>query len=138
MEEYNFRVSCDKNKLVEVRRFFNEVLKKYSISEKEKITMILAVDEVCANLMIHSHNCNPCELLEVNIKFNTQKSIIIEITDYGDGFDIQQYKEPSLADIVRSKRKGGIGLMLVRRIMDKVEYIEKDKKNIYRLYKKLA
>jgi len=37
---------------------------------------------------------------------------------------------------VKKKKKGGIGLMLVKRIMDKVEFVNRDQKNICILRKK--
>jgi serine/threonine-protein kinase RsbW len=35
------------------------------------------------------------------------------------------------------KKKGGLGLMLVKRIMDKVEFIKNEDNNICRLKKKI-
>lgn len=134
--EYNFKVSCSKNKLGEIRRFIKKVLKEHAIPDLELNTIVLAVDEVCANLIIHSHNCNPHEQLELKVDISKNK-ITFDIIDNGIGFNIEKYKEPSLFDIVKQKKKGGIGLMLVRRIMDDIEFIQGDKRNVYRLKKRL-
>jgi len=134
--EYRFKVSCSKNRLGDIRKFIKNVLEKHQVADLEKNTIILAVDEVCANLIIHSHNCNPSEQLELKVHVN-KKNITFDIIDKGVGFNIENYKEPSLVDIVRQKKKGGIGLMLVKRIMDDIEFIEGDKMNVYRLHKKL-
>lgn len=133
---YKFKVSCSKNKLGEIRSFIKRVLDDHQVPEMEKNTIVLAVDEVCANLIIHSHNCNPREQLELKVNING-KSITFDIIDKGIGFNIENYKEPSLNEIVKQKKKGGIGLMLVKRIMDEIEFIEGDKINVYRLHKKL-
>ena len=135
--EYKFKVPCSKSKLGEIREFLQRVLSENSIPEITVNTLVLAVDEVCANLIIHSHNCNPNDQIELKVKVNGQSEITFDIIDHGDGFNIGNYKEPSISDIVKQKRKGGIGLMLVRRIMDEVELIEGKKGNVYRLHKKI-
>ncbi len=135
--EYRFKVSCSKNKLGEIREFLQQVLGENSIPEVTINTLVLAVDEVCANLIIHSHHCNPNEHIELKVSMNGNSEIIFDIIDNGVGFNICDYKEPSLSDIVRQKRKGGIGLMLVKRIMDEIELIKGEKKNVYRLHKKI-
>ena len=135
--EYKFKVPCSKSKLGEIREFLQRVLSENSIPEVTVNTLVLAVDEVCANLIIHSHNCNPDEQIELKVNVNGQSEITFDIIDHGDGFNIGNYEEPSISDIVKQKRKGGIGLMLVRRIMDEIELIEGKKGNVYRLHKKI-
>ena len=135
--EYRFKVPCTKSKLGDIRDFLQQVLSENSIPEVTINTLVLAVDEVCANLIIHSHNCNPDEHLELKVKVIGNSEITFDIIDHGDGFNIGEYKEPLISDIVRQKRKGGIGLMLVRRIMDEIELIKGKKKNVYRLHKKI-
>jgi len=135
--DYKFKVPCSKSKLGEIREFLQRVLSENSIPEVTVNTLVLAVDEVCANLIIHSHNCNPEDHLELRVKVKGQSEITFEIIDRGDGFNIANYKEPLISDIVKQKRKGGIGLMLVRRIMDEIELIEGKNKNVYRLHKKI-
>jgi serine/threonine-protein kinase RsbW len=98
--------------------------------------MVLAVDEVCANLMIHSHKCNPKKSIDLLIDVKNQE-VIFEIKDTGNGFNIKNYQEPTIKDIIVEKKKGGLGLMLVKRIMDKVEFIKIDNSNICRLKKKI-
>ena len=113
------------------------LLQKHKIPELEAGEMVLAVDEICANLMIHSHNCNPKKHIGVKIKVSEGKEVVFEITDYGVGFNFCRYKEPSLEDIIKEKKKGGVGLILVKRIMDQMEFIRKANRNIYRMVKKL-
>ncbi len=134
---YSFKVPCCKDKLQSIRDFIYNTLQHYDISEVELSQMVLAVDEVCANLMIHSHQCNPKESLELVIVVKDKESVTFEIRDKGAGFNIKNYKEPCLEQIIREKKKGGIGLLLVKRIMDHIEfsYNAKTSRNIYRLHK---
>ncbi len=131
------KVPCQKEKLKEVRLFVEQLLQKHEIPDIEAGEMVLAVDEVCANLMIHSHNCNPKKSIGVKINVRKDQEVVFEITDYGVGFNFCRYKEPSLEDIIKEKKKGGVGLILVKRIMDSMEFIRKANRNVYRMVKKI-
>ena len=87
--------------------------------------------------MIHSHQCDPKKHIGVKINVREGQEVIFEITDYGIGFNFCRYKEPSLDDIIKEKKKGGVGLILVKRIMDNMEFIRKANRNVYRMVKKL-
>ena len=128
-------IPCEKEKLESVRVFVQRQLDTYGLSEIESHKLVLAIDEVCANMIIHSNNCDPNESLELEMKFKKNENIIFVIRDKGESFDINAYKEPSMQEIISSKRKGGLGLMLVKRIMDKIEFSTEKNHNICRLIK---
>ena len=134
---YKFKIPCSKDKLGEIREFLQNVLSENAIPEVTINALVLAVDEVCANLIIHSHHCNPDENIELKVRLNGKSEITFDIIDHGVGFNISDYEEPLISDIIKQKRKGGIGLMLVKRIMDKIKLIKGKKKNVYRLHKKI-
>lgn len=133
--EYNFKVPCSKSRLGDIREFLVKVLHENDVPEVTMGSLVLAVDEVCANLIIHSHKCNEKDHLELKVKIDKNQGITFYIIDNGDGFNIGNYEEPSISEIVRQKRKGGVGLILVRRIMDEIELIKQKNQNIYRLHK---
>lgn len=135
--KYCYKVPCKKEKLKEIRCFVQEVLNKHGLSEVDVSTLVLAIDEVCANLIIHSHSCNPKESIELEIKVDKRSGLIFNIIDKAEIFNINEYKEPTLEDIVKKQRKGGIGLILVKRIMDDIQIISKNKQHICRLVKKI-
>jgi serine/threonine-protein kinase RsbW len=134
---YNLIISCNKSNLEKIRSFLDEKLHNHDIPDIEIYKMILAIDEVCANLIIHANNCNPSEKLELAIEVKPEVEVIFIIKDHGIGFDINRYKEPELNEIVSTKRKGGLGLMLVKRIMDKIEFSTEKNYNICTLVKNL-
>lgn len=132
--EHKYKASCSKDQLRKIRAFVKEVLQGYSISEVKINELILAVDEVCANLIIHSCSCDPNYSIDLIIKKDS-KNIIFEFINRGESFDILSYKEPDLEELIESKRKGGLGLMLVNRIMDKIEHERVKGLDIYRMFK---
>ena len=134
---FNISVPCLKSNLQRIRKFIIDVLREQHLSEVEVHSMVLAVDEVCANLMIHSNNCSPLHSIDVIIIIKGKGKIVFDIIDKGRGFDIRKYPEPDIKEIIRMKKKGGVGLMLVKRIMDDIDFITKEDYNIVRLTKNL-
>jgi serine/threonine-protein kinase RsbW len=134
---YKQKVGCNIENLKGVRDFIRTALKDNGVPDLQISELVLALDEMCSNLMIHSHQCNPEELFEINIIFKKGDPIIFEIIDDGNTFDINQFAEPELGNLVHEKRKGGLGIRLVKSIMDKIEYQNRSGKNVCRLIKKI-
>jgi serine/threonine-protein kinase RsbW len=135
--KYTYKVGCSTENLRGIRDFIRESLKKHGVSDLDISEMVLAMDEMCSNLMIHAHDCNPDELFELNIEAKKNCPIVFEIIDDGTVFDINQFQAPELGSIVHEKRKGGLGIRLVKSIMDNVEYERTAGMNICRLTKKV-
>jgi len=134
---HKYKVPCLRDNLKLIRSFVNSVLNKFSLSELEVNQLVLAVDEICTNVVIYSNSCNPNDCIEINIE-DIEDKLIFEIIDpEADVFDINQYTEPGIDQIVQDKRKGGMGLMLVNRIMDSVELKNESDKKVWILSKKV-
>ncbi len=132
----SFHIPCSTCHLKEARSFLNEVLGEVGLNETDQNAIVLAVDEVCANIIIHSE-CNSDEKIELNVEWK-EHNLIFEIIHKGQtSFDINAYTGPELDEIIRSKRKGGVGILLVKKIMDKIEIFSSNGTNICRLYKSI-
>lgn len=131
------KIPCSKDQLSEVRRFVKSALVEVKISGIQCHEIILAIDEICANMIIHSNNCNPCKEIQVSMELRQENQLCFEIMDHGIAFNLGDYREPSLGELIQSKKKGGLGLMLVKKIMDTVEFKCEKGRNICRMVKKL-
>lgn len=127
-------IGCNKDELVKIRQFTSDLLDEHNVPDLQAHKLVLAVDEVCANLIIHANDCNPDSHIEFYIDFHP-KQIVFTFKDKGVGFDINEYESPSMHDLISSRRQGGLGLMLVKRIMDKIEFSTEKNNNICRLIK---
>lgn len=127
-------IGCNKAELVKIRQFTSDALEHHQVPDLQAHKLVLAVDEVCANLIIHANDCNPSSHIEFDIEFKA-KQIIFTFRDRGVGFDINEYESPSMEELISTRRQGGLGLMLVKRIMDKIEFSTEKNHNICRLIK---
>ena len=135
--EYKYNIGCSIENLKGVRDFIRATLKGYGVPDLQISEMVLALDEMCSNLMIHAHHCNPDDLFELKIHLVSEDMVVFEIIDDHSAFDINAFSTPDLGNLVHEKRKGGLGIRLVKTIMDKIEYQTSDGKNICRLSKKV-
>ena len=135
--KYKYKVGCSIENLKGVRDFIRTSLKNHGIADLIISEIVLALDEMCSNLMIHSHHCNADEMFEINIYVENNKPLVFELIDDGTVFDINQFSEPALNNIIHEKRKGGMGIRLVKSIMDKIEYDKHRGRNVCRLTKTL-
>jgi serine/threonine-protein kinase RsbW len=133
-----FKISCLRDNLKLIREFVNVVLRNLTLTDLEINQLVLAVDEVCANMMIHSNQINVDKFLEISI-IDQKDKLLFEVIDRNNSeyFDPAQYKNPTLKKIIKERRKGGIGLMLVNKIMDNVEVKTDNTQNIWRMTKEL-
>jgi serine/threonine-protein kinase RsbW len=131
------KIPCSKNSLKDIRIFVTETLKGLCVPELDISMLVLAVDEICANRIIHSNHNNENQYLELKIKKDEVNKISFEIMDEGAPFDHNSYPEANIGQLVKEKRKGGLGLMLVRKIMDSFEVQRENDMTVCRLSKKV-
>jgi len=129
-------VNCTKKNLKLIRDFVSEYLRALALSDILMNQIVLAVDEICANLIIHANHEDPSKFISLTIK-EQQSMLRFEISDRGLAFRRSEYKEPNIEEHIRLGKRGGVGIALVNRIMDKVEFISSDNKNTCLLYKKI-
>jgi serine/threonine-protein kinase RsbW len=132
--EHRITIYCQTTALAELRDFLRSTLTMPFLSENDKLQLTLAVEEVCANLIIHSHGCNAKDHIDLEVKESPGK-LIFEITDQGKAFNLLDYEIPDLIKVKGEKRKGGLGIILVKRIMDEIEFESAKGTNTCRLIK---
>lgn len=133
---YRITISCSKERLKDIRLFVRESLQNHGLDDVQISAMVLAIDEMSANLIIHGHACNPDEYFDIIIEIQKGKGVFFRIFDDGATFDINSYQAPQLDDLIKRQRKGGVGLILVKKIMDEIKLDSKSGKTCYELYKK--
>ncbi|WP_192823342.1 ATP-binding protein [Rufibacter sp. LB8] len=123
------RVSCDRKNLRVIRTFVTETLAPIHLSEITLNQIILAVDEICANLIIHANKEDSNQFLTLTIEYD-KRQLVFKLLDQGKAFEQANYREPNIQENIRQGKKGGVGVALVNRIMDKVEYFAEAGTNI--------
>ncbi len=130
------RVRCNKAYLTDIREFVKARLEELEVEGRTSDQIVLAVDEACANCMIHQHHCDNYSTIDVAV-FRENGTLYAEIRDTGKAFPIHQYQPKDLEEIMKLRAKGGLGINLIHRIMDEIAIEETEEHSIYRFGKKL-
>lgn len=134
----HLRIQCSRANLQQVRDFVREFLLAAHGSEVLVNQVVLAVDEVVANFIIHANGEDDSQYLDLLMQLRDQ-SLDVEIEDHGRTLFLpgDTAPTPDLREYIRQGRKGGMGMALVSRIMDKVVFFERDSHTICHLSKQL-
>jgi serine/threonine-protein kinase RsbW len=108
--------------LSRVRDFVSTSASEAGISLDVVENIILAVDEACTNIIRHAYKSYPDGELIVKLKFS-QSKFIISIIDYGKSFEPETIPEPDLQRYYRQRKVGGLGMYLMKTLMDDVKYV---------------
>jgi len=122
------KVKSKLSELEKVRSFLKETLEGKDVSEKNYYIMELSLVEVCTNIVKYAYPKNNGTIyLKSWIKKN---KVFFEIKDDGIPFDPRSIKKPDISEIIEKEKKGGLGVFLIRSLMNNVEYQRKKNQNV--------
>ena len=126
------------NSLAEVDRLHGAVaafLKRHSINERVISQIDLSLEEVFTNIVRHGFDDRIDHeiLIQVNVR---RGAVEVRVEDDGSEFNPLLAPGPDLDEPIERRQVGGLGIHLVRALMDRVEYRRINGKNILNLWKK--
>jgi serine/threonine-protein kinase RsbW len=129
------RIASRTDNLLEVREFVGSAARSFGFSEEEAANIVLAVDEACTNIIKHAYQYATDKEIEINIS-QSDGLFEIRIYDSGRSFDPTKVRPPDVKKYIGHRQRGGLGVYLMKRLMDKVEYkFNPGKRNEVRLIK---
>ncbi len=114
-------VNCDLKNLGVIREFVQEHLNDIPLTcDITSNQIVLAVDEACANSIIHGNHCDKRKELSIEIYHDDYNDLHINLYDSSPPFDIFSYQMKDIKEKVKNAEKGGMGICLIQRIMDEI------------------
>lgn len=129
----------DLSELEKIRDFIILNCNKINIDNKTSNQLALAVDEACTNIINYAHNKSKNQ--EICIEFEkSMEEIIIKIYDEGKPFNPKNVKSPDMKQYFKELRRGGLGIQIIKTIIDNINYYPAafENKNILELRKQIA
>jgi anti-sigma regulatory factor (Ser/Thr protein kinase) len=93
----------------------------------------IAVEEVFVNVAHYAYNP---EVGNVLIRISVGKEVVIEFEDNGKPYNPLEKDDPDINLSLEERQLGGLGVFMVKNIMDSVDYKRKGNKNILIIKKK--
>ena len=121
-------------KLENLERWMNavsECARKQGYDQKRISKIELALEEALVNICKYSYPEEPGNA-EVSCKQDNCR-FIIEIVDSGIPFDMTSLPAPDITSSVEQRKIGGLGIFLIKKTVDEVEYRREGNFNILNL-----
>lgn len=137
MKTDTLQIESRTERLIVVRDFVSAAAREFGFSDEEISKIALAVDEACTNVIKHAYKFDPGKKLTISVK-GGNGAFEISIQDTGRRFDPAILQPPDMKEYLTHFRRGGLGVYLMKTLMDKVEYsFAPGKQNEVRLIKYL-
>ncbi len=121
--------------LDEIRDFVGDIARAGGFGDKDIYNIQLAADEAASNIIEHAYEGVSNGLLELSCEVKNG-SIIIIMVDHGESFDPSAIPMPDLKADLSERKIGGLGIFLMRKLMDEVHYESKSTGNILTMIKR--
>jgi serine phosphatase RsbU (regulator of sigma subunit)/anti-sigma regulatory factor (Ser/Thr protein kinase) len=128
------------NRLPEIERFkmsFNTFSEQHDISTPVRRKLNLVFDELLSNIISYAYHDEDEHDIEIKVELS-EASIKVSITDDGMPFNPFDVEKPDTELSLEERKIGGLGIHLVREVMDKVSYQRRIDKNVTTLVKDIA
>ena len=122
--------------LDEMRDFVGNIARVGGFDEKDVYNIQLATDEAASNIIEHAYEGVTDGILDLSCDMD-KNAITIILVDYGEPFDPSVIPLPDLKADLSERKIGGLGIFLMRKLMDEVHYEPReDKSNILTMIKR--
>ena len=122
--------------LDEIREFVGEIARAGGFTEKDVYNIQLATDEAASNIIEHAYEKITDGVLELSCGVRNDLITII-LVDHGESFDPSEIPLPDLKADLSNRKIGGLGIFLMRKLMDEVSYeVKASKGNVLTMTKR--
>ena len=127
--EKTFAASMDT--IPDIVGFVSETASAMGVHPKRVMHLELAVEEAAVNICSYAYKIPPGE---VTIRISRETEVVrIELVDAGVPFDPLAADAPDIRSELENREVGGLGIFLIRRMLDEVHYSRSGDRNILSL-----
>lgn len=122
--ERRFSIVPDKEALAAVSDFLDSCVKDYGILLRAGYTLKVVADEIMSNIVYYSG----AKSAEILLRNDADK-ITLVFKDDGVPYNPLEAEEPDLTTGVEERSLGGLGLLMVKKMAEQIQYEYADRKN---------
>ena len=127
------------NEIAEINKlalFIEELGEELNLTPELLFNLNLVLEEAVSNVILYAYPKEEHQEIVLTTKIS-DKSLIFVLTDSGKEFDPTQAPDADVTLSAEEREIGGLGIFLIRQIMNKVEYQRIEGKNVLTLGKNL-
>jgi serine/threonine-protein kinase RsbW len=128
----NIRLPAKIENLENIIRFVRNCAREEGFSPRQISNLELAIEEALANICHYAYTGVGGDM-EIHCRADEDKRFIIEIIDTGKPFNMLTVSDPDLTTDLSTREIGGLGVLLIRKMVDDIHYCRKEDKNVLTL-----
>lgn len=82
----------------------------------------VATDEAVTNVIKHAYGSQPNHRITLKAEI-TPESLTLKVVHTGKALTNEEVKLPNMSEYIRDRRRGGLGLYIIKQFMDEVDYL---------------
>ena len=128
-----------KNEISEISKlaiFIEELGEELNLTPDLVFNLNLVLEEAVSNVILYAYPKEESQEISLSAKMSGSNLVFV-LTDSGKEFDPTQAPDADITLSAEERQIGGLGIFLIRQIMNTVEYQRIDGKNILTLGKQL-
>jgi serine/threonine-protein kinase RsbW len=132
--QVSLTIPADINEIPKVSSELEALMKNHGFPDEDILDTQLAVEEAVTNIVMHGYGNTGGD---VAILFRASLGIVeIQLEDRAIPFNPLTLPEPDLTSDVDDRKIGGLGIFLIRKVMNDIQYRFEDNKNILVMVKR--
>lgn len=137
MEKIEVKASI--SELEQVQAFVRRELEKYGCSDSVALQLEIAVEEVFVNIAHYAYNPKGSGTATVSCGLQEDlMQVVIQFLDKGIPYNPLEKQDPDVTLDAGEREIGGLGIYMVKKSMDQVEYTYENGKNILTIHKNIV
>lgn len=121
-------INSDIRLLKMAREFISRMTKLSKLSPSDENKVVLAIDEALSNSIEHAYEFKKIGSIDIQVE-STARQFQVIITNGGKSFTPDEITEIDILKCIKTHQKGGLGIFLIRQVMDEVKYSSKEGKH---------
>ena len=131
-------VPADRKQLTVLNQFLQEFWTAAALAPAAMQPFELALEEIFMNIVMHGSEPGRTPWVEVSLDGGAGETVTMTVEDDGPHFDPLSLPEPNVSAALDQRPVGGLGVFLVRQMMDAVSYERVGTRNQLKMMKTLA
>lgn len=119
-----------------VTEFINEQLETFDCPMKMQMKIDIAIDEIISNIAFYAYPESEGTVTVCVQKQDDPQAVVLTFIDQGKPYNPLDKQDPNVNLSVEEKPIGGLGIFMVKKLMDEVRYEYRDGQNVLTIKKK--
>ena len=126
--KYSFKLKSELSELKILFQHINSFGQAMDLSETLISEINICLDELFTNIVLYGFEDDLEHIIKISLSLH-DNAVIVNITDDGIPFNPLAKKDSELASDISEARIGGLGIHIVKKLMDAIFYERKQGKN---------